>query len=566
MKQVFKLKTLKTKILLSFSIVIFLVLILGITTFFSINKINQNTSEIVDQQVSLLIAEKNLAHNMAQRISSLRGYLLYGEETFKDQFYEYTEESIQLQESILATTDSEEVRSLINRSIGWREIVVTNVITAFDNGNETRATRVLLDTVQPLGTEIMDGFEEMATSRESLIEEQGRAIMETGQIILFVVIGVTLLVIIFGVSIALFTSQIISRPIKEVMNRMNSISNYDLSQEPLKTNLQDEVGQLIEATNKMGDNTRTLLEEISVVSDSVRNQSEGLSHAAMEVKTGSQQTATTMQELASGSEIQANNTNHLTVLMDSFSTEIVEANKNGQAIKESSLTVTEMTNEGKQLMNLSIEQMNRIDSIVKESVQKVQGLDKQAKEISKLIMVIKEIADQTNLLALNAAIEAARAGEQGKGFAVVADEVRKLAEQVGVSVSDITLIVNKIQNESSFVTESLQTGYKEVEQGTSQIKTTGDTFSLINSAVTEMANKIESVSSCLSSVSTSSKHMESSIQEIASVSEESAAGIEQTSASTQQVNSSMEEIATNSEQLAQLAERLNKLVRQFNLS
>jgi methyl-accepting chemotaxis protein len=104
-----------------------------------------------------------------------------------------------------------------------------------------------------------------------------------------------------------------------------------------------------------------------------------------------------------------------------------------------------MTEDGKRSMDLSVDQMSKINAIVLRSVEKVQKLDAKSKEVSKLVQVIQEIADHTNLLALNAAIEAARAGEHGKGFAVVADEVRKLAEQVSQSLSEITASVNTIQ-------------------------------------------------------------------------------------------------------------------------
>src|SRR5699024_11327619 len=141
------------------------------------------------------------------------------------------------------------------------------------------------------------------------------------------------------------------------------------------------------------------------------------------------------------------------------------------------------------LMEASTEQMNMIDAMMQEAVQKVEGLDLNSQEISKLVLVIQDIAEQTNLLALNAAIEAARAGEHGQGFAVVADEVRKLAEQVADSVSDITGIVERNHQESNIVTESLQAGYKEVEQGTKQIATNSEMLYGINQAVTEMVNK-----------------------------------------------------------------------------
>ena len=216
-------------------------------------------------------------------------------------------------------------------------------------------------------------------------------------------------------------------------------------------------------------------------------------------------------------------------------------------------------------MDSSKRQMTKIDHIVHDSVVKVQGLDVHSQEISKLVGVIKDIAEQTNLLALNAAIEAARAGENGKGFAVVADEVRKLAEQVAESVTDITGIVTNIQSESRAVTETLQNGYKEVEQGTKQIDLTVEKFVGINASVMEMVKNIQLVSSDLESMSARGQEMNSSIEDIAAVSEESAAGIEETSASSEQTSASMEEVTSSSNDLAKLAEKLSELVGQFKL-
>src|SRR5699024_12356305 len=138
----------------------------------------------------------------------------------------------------------------------------------------------------------------------------------------------------------------------------------------------------------------------------------------------------TMEELASGSDIQAMSESDLMNYIGSFTEKIEHTNDNNRAVHNSSEIVLSLTENGGEMMRSSSEQMNKINTSVHDSVDKMGTLNDHAQNVTKLVEVINEIAEQTNLLALNAAIEAARAGENGRGFAVVADEVRKLAEQV----------------------------------------------------------------------------------------------------------------------------------------
>lgn len=373
------------------------------------------------------------------------------------------------------------------------------------------------------------------------------------------------IVVILAIVVSLFTTRRITRGIQMVMERMKLIADGDLSHEPLVATSDDEVAQLVHATNDMNENMRNVLQEINQVSEIVSSQSEELTQSAGEVRAGSEQVASTMQELASGSETQANHASDLSASMQTFAQEISEINDNSEHIQSASTEMIHMTQEGSELMDQSKTQMATIDDIVHEAVHNVQGLSNQTEEISQLVEVIQDIAEQTNLLALNAAIEAARAGEHGQGFAVVADEVRKLAEQVAFSVTDITEIVTNIQNESQTVTNALQASYKEVESGTIQIETTGEKFNGINDALTNMVDNINVAMENLSNITSRSSQMNTFIEEIAAVSEESAAGVEQTSASSEQTSAAMDEVAESSSQLAHLAEQLNELVVQFKL-
>lgn len=549
--------------LFGFSLVILLVIGLGIYNFSVTVSSNKTAQNIANSELPLLSANKGLVATIANRIATARGYVLFGGD-YKDRFNAYTEEGQKYEAIVRGVHASDEFNRLMGQTKEWREFIQDKVFDEYDKGNVEKAKDNLQESIT-IGRDLLNGYQKLADESEKEINQKEQDVIESGQTSLLVGTIVTILVIIISFAVAFITSNKISKPIKHVMQRMKLIANGDLSQEPLQTTLKDEVGHLIIATNEMNRQTRDLLNRINTVSGSVTSQSEELSQSANEVKSGSEQIAITMQELASGTEVQANNTNELSSIMGSFTLKVEEANEKGKLIQQSSNQVLSMASEGKKLMESSNEQMAKIDQIVQGAVQKVQSLDSQSREISTLVSVINDIAEQTNLLALNAAIEAARAGEHGKGFAVVADEVRKLAEQVSHSVTDITSIVINIQKESGMVAESLLNGYSEVEKGTSQIQTTGKTFTEINEAVIKMVNSITTISDSLSEMEDNSLKMNRSIEEIASISQESAAGVEQTSASSQQISSSMEEIAGNSEDLSKLAEELNALVNQFKL-
>ncbi|TQR15490.1 HAMP domain-containing protein [Psychrobacillus soli] len=540
-----------------------LVLLLGVYNISVIMKSNRDAEQIVQKELPLLIANEQMALTMANRISTARGYVLFGGD-YKDRFNAYTEQGKEYEAVVRGIRDSEEFDTLIKETISWRTMIDKDVFQEYDKGNKEVALRNLNTSTEQV-REIMAGYEKMAKDSEATIIEIEQSIIEGGQSTFRTVIIVTVLVILLSTAAALVTASSISKPLKIVTDRLNRIAKGDLTGEALETRSKDEAGQLIRATNELIDNNRQLLNEINVVSKTVTGQSEELIQSATEVKAATYQIATTMYELAAGSESQARHASDLSEVMESFTVRVEEANEKGENIQHSSEEVLKMASEGGRLMAASNEQMVKIDQIVQEAVQKIRGLDVQTQEISKLVEVTKGIADQTNLLALNAAIEAARAGEHGKGFAVVAEEVKKLAEQVSISVTDITSIVGSIQQESSSVAESLLVGYEEVEKGTEQIQRTNETFTSINHAITAMAEHIQIVSENLADIAANSQEMSGSIEEIAAITEEAVAGVEQTSASSQQTSGSMEEVAGSAEQLAKLAEELNGLILRYKL-
>lgn len=560
----FRFRSIRSKMIAGFSLILLMVICLATYNVVILNKNNQTVKDIVNRDFPIVLGDERIMRSIHDRMNSAHGYVMTGDPAHLDNFNEAKALSDLNHEEILVRVPKAGFDEVMQQTAEWNDYIEKNVIEAYDKGNLEAAYEHLIIADEQVEV-LIDNYEGGATSRGNQIAELEKMLLTDGKKSNIMVSVGSILTIILGMAIAFFTSRSIAKPLETMTNRMTLISSGDLSGAPLETTLKDEIGQLTIATNKMTDSMRGVLQNIHGVSQAVTEQSDGLTKASTEITEGSIQVAETMQELAVGSETQADRSSDLSLQMGSFTAKVQEANEDGASIEKASSEVLAMTNEGASLMVNSTEQMAKIDRIVLDAVEKVGGLDIHAKKISELVSVIQDIADQTNLLALNATIEAARAGEQGKGFAVVADEVRKLAEQSSDSVTNITDIVNSIQSESFLVSTSLQAGYKEVEEGSEQIKVTGDTFEQIREAVMNMVGSVQHVSENLASIHMTTKEMDQSIQEISSIAEESAAGVEQTSATTQETSSAMEEVAASAHELANMAGELNGLLNRFKI-
>jgi len=557
-------KSISKRIVFSFSIVVAIVVLYIGYNSYAVMQSNKATEKIIDEELQLLITDFEEAQTIGLRIAAARGYILSGDEKYKEIFENNVKHAEENEKIRLALTNSGEFNKYVEMAKEWNSYVEEEVFDVYDQGQVELAKNNLAN-VSEEATEIREGFEKLAEHRKQSINAMGADIIKAGKNKQLTGMLVGAVIVIIAMIIALFSARLISRPIITVTKRMQQITEGDLSEPPLIANSKDEVGQLTEATNTMSDILNRLLKQIQTVSTDVAAHSEELMQSATEVKTGTEQIVDTVNEIASGTELQASNASDVATTMAEFTLKMSDVNNSSKDVHQYSQNVMALTKEGQGLMDASTEQMTSIHHIVKDAVYKVDELSKQTQEISKIVAVIQDIASQTNLLALNAAIEAARAGEHGKGFAVVADEVRKLAEQVAVSVDDITGIVQRIQQDSNMVTSSLETGFGEVEKGTTQIAATNETFSQIAEAVYSMSTNIDNMSTKLEDVVQNTINIHKSVDEIAAISEQSAAGIQETSATIEQAASSMDEINNSSVNLADMAENLNELTRKFKL-
>ncbi|KEZ53853.1 methyl-accepting chemotaxis protein [Metabacillus indicus] len=557
--------TLKGKLLGSFSIIMVLSLLMAGFTIAGFTMVNSQTKKIVQEDMQSLLAEGKLRDNITQRVSLIRAYFIYGKDEYKDQYYELTEESKSLQKNLLERSVNPKSRELMEKSSEWEKMVEEDVIKSFDSGMRVTANQTLRGDVQNLADELTAGFDALAAEREKSIVRDGDAIISQGRLINILGIVLSLLIIGAGIFLSVRISNALTKPIHSIAKRMENISKGQLNHEPMSLDSKDEIGSLVASVNEMNVQLSGIVRDISEASVVVSAQSGQLQASSKELKAGSEQIASTMQELSSGAETQASSASDLSETMGELMESIYVANQSGEAVAKASAEVLTHSYAGYELMNESVNQMNRINGLMETTVEKVEHLDEQSEKISTLVDVIQSIADQTNLLALNAAIEAARAGDHGRGFAVVADEVRKLAEQVSSSVVDINKIVSNVRKETEEVAENLKDGYKQIVKGSASISQTGESFSEIKEYIEEMSGRITTIQKDLNRIMKSSEVMNDSISSIASVSEEAAAGIEQTAASAEQSSQSMEEISGHADSLAAVSSRLTQLVNRFKL-
>ncbi|GAA0471014.1 methyl-accepting chemotaxis protein [Alkalibacillus silvisoli] len=528
------------------------------------------SDQTINEQVELseeAITVGEMASVFNSKDIAIGDYVLLKTNNYITEYREQNEQFIELASEVRSGLTEEQAAVLddvLERNEEITHIVNDDIVSAIGNRDEQDAlsSRAVVTSIRG---EAIDSLQEL---RGMVVEEFNASAVDTRNAMLQIqafLIGGLIASAVIAIIFLTIISRNVNKSINSVVKVADQISEGDLTVDDIPYNGQDEVGRLAQSMNAMKANLKNIIGSVSNASESVTSQGNLVNQAAKEVSEGSEQIASTMQELSSGSETQAQSASSISEMMEQLLSKLQYSYESGDNVSQSSEEVLSMANEGRDMMAQSVTQMQQIHSLVEDSVQKVKGLDHQSNEISKLVQVIEDIAEQTNLLALNAAIEAARAGEHGKGFAVVADEVRKLAEQVSHSVGDITGIVNSIQNESKEVTQSLESGYAGVEEGSQQIKNTQQTFIQINESISDVVSKIQEITSNLKDVMNDSQEMNKSVEEIASISEESAAGVEETAASVEQANSSMEEITSAADDLTKLAEQLNGQVQKFKL-
>lgn len=360
------------------------------------------------------------------------------------------------------------------------------------------------------------------------------------------------------------TTSIVFKPLSEMRAMMINIANGDLTQR-MNFKSKDEIGQLSSGIDEMMDSMRGLLGAVETLTNKVASTANTMQTSAKEAQVVSEQMAVTINQLATGASEQAKSTqaggNKVRVLQE----EVEEVtNKTSQVVSLTGEAV-EVVHQGMEIIELQKQSVVHTKTSADEATSNIEELAKRSTEIGQIINLISNIAEQTNLLALNAAIEAARAGDQGLGFAVVAEEIRHLAEQSSHATNEIQDLVKDIQDGVTNAVGNIRNTKIKVEDQEEAAIKVSQGFEEILGIVDNVHNNMESIGEASSTLNENAVEVLGSIENVASIIEENAAGTEQAAASGEEQNATMEMLSNTIEDLAQMTTELEGMIQHFKL-
>ena len=514
----FKNLTIGKKLIVGFGVLIFLLLIFGGVTVIQLGIIKKDATDI-DERIEKVNNSVGIRRAAIAIFSSVRDMLIIDDMKKKEEAKKSIEENRakykELIEAIKKATYTKEGMTLLqNIEEALKDAAHYNnqVVELVMAGKKQEAIALYYKEVNPRIAKLEKTLdEEVIFQRKGLnasLNEMNNVIKK--EIVTVVILTVSGLIV--GALFATLISRSISKPVAELKDAIERIGQGDLTVE-IKAENKDEIGVISNSLTQAISSIKNLIGQSKTISSSLASSSEQLSATTEEISRNLKSQTERASQIASAAE--------------EMSQTVVDIAKNASNIAEVSVTTANVAKEGK---DMTINTAGEI-KVIEDSVNKLSGivndLGERSRQIGDIVTVIKDIADQTNLLALNAAIEAARAGEQGRGFAVVADEVRKLAERTAKATDEIADMIRGIQTEVNVAEQSMEDATKKVASGVELSEKAANTLTQILNKAQELQSMIQQIASATEEMSSVTDHITQDIGGIAEGSKEISVAVDQ---------------------------------------
>ena len=442
----------------------------------------ESTLPATEERKRLLKLLADSRGSFALGLANIRAYLLSGDKKFREKFEKFWSTNQTRFDEI------EKASSLFNtdQSKSWAEFKKQRAIFAelpqkmFELRSDVQwnTANFLLGTeAAPRAKKIKDLLHDMRLSQMAIAEEDASILeADAESLILFMEIGVVIALLI-GVSISLFISKQITTALSAVSERTKQIANGDLSQPPLR----------LKGNNEFGD----LAASINTMSSSIAYVVTGVVASAAELGESAEKLQKHAEQSSEGMNTQKSETMHAATAMEEMNATIQNMASNAMDAASATQSAEQEVVDGSALIEKNVETINELARDMESAMGTINQLGDSTKNVDAIVEVISGIAEQTNLLALNAAIEAARAGEQGRGFAVVADEVRTLAARTQESTEEIRSMLGQLKTDAGNAVSEMSAGHDQAQKSVDQAKHASQSISNISAAVAKI-NRLNS--------------------------------------------------------------------------
>jgi len=441
----------------------------------------------------------------------------------------------EIHKKLIAGTSDKEINAMLQEKIDplWqkvRENVKPFLVPHSSSG--TDALMVKYGGVITNCTEIISQLKILSDKTRAVVNDNSR---KSTMVQYFIILSMLSIIIAFIIlSRHVYSSML--RPINNLLTISEGFSKGDLSIR-MDESSHDEFASLAVHFNNAIENLSNIVSNVKSATDTLASNSLNLSAA--------------ITQIADNSRNQSSQATQAAAATEELNTSFMDVARNSANAAESAQKTSNLAAKGGEVVSRTINGMNIIFKSVKESANNIEKLGNSSQKIGEIVKVINDIAGQTNLLALNAAIEAARAGEQGRGFAVVADEVRKLAEKTTSATKEIVEMIQSIQHDTSTAVQTMQAGTKEVEAGVEMANEAGESLNQIVSSVQNVTDMIQQIATAAEQQSGAGRDIAQSLETVTGLTQQTAESAQHSSESTHNLND--------------LAHQLQQLVSGFKL-
>lgn len=551
----------------AFGVILVLTLVLGVQSVRSLRSIDAAYSHQLDVTGAQLGAVGQMRGDFGNEVAAALRFQITENPVDADAFRAASAEVAKDIATVTGTTQTPEGRArmaTISDQHTALAAIYERTIRLRTAGRHRAAEQIILTSAPQARKALNESIDGFITLRDKLNATKSAELTASANRTVMMAVGLLVACLAIGVGLALVITRSIVRPLNSLRELAGAAAEGDLTV-TADARGRDEIASVSGSFNTMLGAMRTAVA-------SVLEQARMVGATATEIANGSDmaggavtEIAATVEGVAKGSSEQARSTSDVTQTVREMAHGVQQVAEGGQRAAAASGDADSAAADGSARVGEATDAMRSIERSVDEAAAVVAGLGEKSEKIGEIVSAITQIADQTNLLALNAAIEAARAGEHGRGFAVVADEVRQLAEEAQSAAGSIEQIIRDIQHETGRAVSAMDDGRRQVTDGVSKVRDAGAAFDAIRSRVGQVVGEVGQVAAAAQQLEAGALEVDSAVSSVAAVSEQNAAAAQEVAASTSETSASVEELAASAAVLADQAQALNRAVEIFRV-